>query len=498
MPLSTIRLIIDLTDIGESALSFTATITPTARIANAAGMTVIAETPVTQGSQGGIATFPEIIASDSDGLEPGPGLWAYQVTVTAGGGASWSDTYLLNSADAVGGTLYLSGLTPVVPFTSWQQGSLGAVAAETARAQAAEALLLPIQYPPGAADGNVWTTDADGNGSWQEPGGGEGGGSVDSVTAADGSVVIGGTGDNPTARTGTLDVIAAEHPPAASVPMNGHKHTGLASGSAAGDSVQFGQLGTAAFQAASAFDAAGAAAAAQSGAEAFATSATGTEAARAETAEALALAKAANLSDLASPSTARASLGLGTAAVAALTALLQAANNLSDLGSASTARTNLGLGTAATQSSSAFDAAGAAATAQAGAEGASVPIGSAPDGAVVPKVVTLTASGSTFAINASLGNVFVLPLTATGMNVSSPTSPAGDGQVIRLRLVQDATGGRTIGTWGTEYDWGNISGTPNSAPTLTTAPEGSDTVAFEWDAGKSKWESLGAAFPQGF
>jgi hypothetical protein len=63
----------------------------------------------------------------------------------------------------------------------------------------------------------------------------------------------------------------------------------------------------------------------------------------------LALLKANNLSDLANPGTARSNLGLGTAALAALAALLQAANNLSDLANAATARANLGLGTAATK-----------------------------------------------------------------------------------------------------------------------------------------------------
>lgn len=119
-------------------------------------------------------------------------------------------------------------------------------------------------------------------------------------------------------------------------------------------------------------------------------------------------------------------------------------------------------------------------------------------GALAPAVVTLAASGGTFSINASLGNVFILPLTAAGMTVSSPASPAGDGQIIRLRLVEDATGGRTIGTWGSEFDWGSTSGTPNSAPALSTAPNATDTLAFEWDAATSKWCSLGAPFPQGF
>ena len=75
-------------------------------------------------------------------------------------------------------------------------------------------------------------------------GGGSGGG-VASVTAADTSIVIAGTAANPTVATGTLDVIAADHPPAAAVALNSKKITGLANGAAASDAAAFGQIPTA-------------------------------------------------------------------------------------------------------------------------------------------------------------------------------------------------------------------------------------------------------------
>lgn len=71
-------------------------------------------------------------------------------------------------------------------------------------------------------------------------------GLVTSVTAADTSVVVGGTGAAPTVRTGALDVIAADHPPAADWSNNSHKITSLANGSAAQDAAAFGQIPTSA------------------------------------------------------------------------------------------------------------------------------------------------------------------------------------------------------------------------------------------------------------
>lgn len=74
------------------------------------------------------------------------------------------------------------------------------------------------------------------------PGGGGSGGGVASVTAGDTSIVIGGTATHPTVETGTLDVIATDHPAAAAVPLNSQKITGLANGTAASDAAAYGQI----------------------------------------------------------------------------------------------------------------------------------------------------------------------------------------------------------------------------------------------------------------
>jgi hypothetical protein len=65
---------------------------------------------------------------------------------------------------------------------------------------------------------------------------------VSSVTAADSSIVVGGSGSAPTVRTGTLDVIATDHPPAGAWSNNGQKITGVANGTVSTDVAAFGQL----------------------------------------------------------------------------------------------------------------------------------------------------------------------------------------------------------------------------------------------------------------
>jgi hypothetical protein len=114
-----------------------------------------------------------------------------------------------------------------------------------------------------------------------------------------------------------------------------------------------------------------------------------------------------------------------------------------------------------------------------------------------PAVVTLSQSGGSVAVDASQGNVFTLKLTASGWTIANPANAVGDGQVIQIRLTQDAVGGRTV-SWGNAYNWGSAAGTPNNPPILSTTPAGTDIVGFEYVAALSQWCYVGAAFPQNY
>ncbi len=67
-------------------------------------------------------------------------------------------------------------------------------------------------------------------------------GGVQSVAAEDASIVVDGTADDPTIRTGTLDAIATQHPPVAAVALNAQKITGLAAGVNPTDAANVSQL----------------------------------------------------------------------------------------------------------------------------------------------------------------------------------------------------------------------------------------------------------------
>ena len=116
-------------------------------------------------------------------------------------------------------------------------------------------------------------------------------------------------------------------------------------------------------------------------------------------------------------------------------------------------------------------------------------------GYLAPAVNAL-AFGTPITVNAALGNVFKVTLTASGGSISNPTN-AVDGEIIRFRLTQDATGTRTI-AWGPQYDWGSTAGAANSAPTLSVTASKTDVLAFEYNAAGTAWMYLGAGMPQGF
>lgn len=78
-------------------------------------------------------------------------------------------------------------------------------------------------------------------------------------------------------------------------------------------------------------------------------------------------------------------------------------------------------------------------------------------------------------------NVYQLVLTGN-CTISAP-SGAGDGFLLRLRLVQGGSGGHLV-TWGTGWDWG-LAGPPQ----LSAAPGARDRVVGEYVAYAGAWDA---------
>lgn len=432
----------------------------------------------------GAIRFTLVEALDStSGTTYEPVALSYPITA----GAGQSDPMLANDDPSVpAGSWYridilINGQAPrtIYRYVNFALGTPQALAdlpVAVPMALAPAALTVPSGTP---AAGDVPTVIADGSPatSWQP-----GGGGVATVTAADTSVVIGGTSTNPTVRTATLDVIAADHPPAASWSNNGKKITSVANGTAAQDAAAFGQLpssgtplpttqggtGTSAANAAALLAALGAVSSVAAGDTSIVVGGTAT-APTIETGTLDVIASdhpaAANWSNNGKKIT---SVANGTAA--------QDAAAFGQLPSSGTPLplTQGGSGQSVTTAALLLTALGALAAA-----------GGTMTGALVPAVFALTQSGGAVAVDASKGNVFDLSLTASGWTISNPTND-GNGQPIRFRLAQDATGGRTV-SWGTAYDFGTA-----GAPTLSTGASKVDEVGFSWNANLSKWCYLGS------
>jgi hypothetical protein len=153
-----------------------------------------------------------------------------------GGGGTVDSVTAGDSSITIGGT----AVDPTVAVASLgvSTGKIADNAVTTGKL--ANGAVGVTQMTSGAATANqVATADGAGNVSYANPTG------VAAVTAGDTSIVIGGTGTNPTVETASLDVISADHATGGNVSMNSHKITNLTNGSAAQDAAAFGQIPTA-------------------------------------------------------------------------------------------------------------------------------------------------------------------------------------------------------------------------------------------------------------
>lgn len=161
--------------------------------------------------------------------------------------------------------------------------------------------------------------------------------------------------------------------------------------------------------------------------------------------------------------------GLGTMATETASNYLTKAGNLSGLASASTSRTNLGLGS-----------------------GDSVTFANTTTGALtaskaVTGGVSTVTDGSTLSIDASLGNHFRVTLAGASRTLANPTNPT-NGQRIVLEIIQDGSGSRGT-TFTLDTKW--ALGTDISSIVLTTTADKRDFLTAIYNSTADQWYIVG-------
>lgn len=129
------------------------------------------------------------------------------------------------------------------------------------------------------------------------------------------------------------------------------------------------------------------------------------------------------------------------------------------------------------------------------ATGAATGLAVTPAGAAsayVPKTRAVAATyAATVTPNADTTDVLNVGALTGALALANPTGTPLDGQNLRVRLAQDATGSRAI-TFGTAYAFG----TDVTAALIPTAASAKWEMLFTWHAGDSKWRAT--AIVRGF